>query len=175
MNIKYKILTDKHGWFFQEPNTDICTLISALNALKYFNLKIKKKTLTTIFNSVYKNQIGLGFQDFMNLLSVLNLSFDFGHFDLKYIKYMLDHNSPIILDTLILNFDGMSFTHMMFVSKYKIKKGKTYLFCSNMSHTTGSKWVAWSDLKKYKVKYNGKSFCKNVCLAVMGELYEQRN
>lgn len=168
MNIKYKLLVDKYGWYYQEPNTDICTMISALNALKYYDKKINKKDINSIIKSVYGDQLGIGQQDFFNLLSVLNLQYDLGFFDLHYIKHMLDNDVPIILDTAILKIQNVTLTHMIFVSDYKIKNKKIYLFCSNMSHKIGSKWVPWNKIKKYSMNVNNKKFCKNMCLAIIG-------
>lgn len=167
MKVKYKILVDKYGWYFQEPNTDICTMVSALNALKYYDKKINKKDIKSLMKSMYSDQLGIGQQDFLSLLTVLNLKYDIGNFDLHYIKHMLDHDAPIILDTAILKVKTLTLTHMMFITDYKVKNKQTYLFCTNMSHKIGSKWVPWSKLKKYSVTFNKKKFCKNTCLAII--------
>ncbi len=168
MRKKLKLLKDKAGWYTQEPNSDCCTLIAALNTLKFYEKEINEKEIIELYKDMYYNKIGIGDQQLTALFSILGLYFQFGHFDLEYIKYMLDANIPLVVDTLIANHRTLGkFTHLVLITDYKIIKRKTYLFCCN-GVKSGSGWVPWSKLKKVFYMYNEKKFCENICFAMTG-------
>jgi hypothetical protein len=168
--MKYKILKDKHGWYYQERDADICALISALNALKFYNKRLSKNKINKLYKNFYNiKELGLGAQQFLCLLIHMQFQFEIGHFDINYIKCILHQKGVIILDSLEQYNKDYVYTHMFCITKYKMKNNKYYLFCTNNSEK-GSIWVPWNKIKKFYNSYNNKKLIDNFCVAITGIL-----